>query len=301
MPTLDARVLNKIRSEFSGDEKSVLNGPNQGKGRMDIACWNWALTGIVEQETMVKPDTLYSYVAADTMYAKMGGERQGVTAEFFFDFMVQTNAREKGWLGQRVNKSAIEKIRNNWNSSDQKAHAISETAKATSELACQANGLTVVERDTPYKIGLYLKKETKAGTKIDLPSFDHWWILIEGVTFELFPTLDDIQAARNPQGVEGNNHYFVWYHNVLELHERQVSRIMDTMGFWQSTRLARQCAVCRKEFGVWTWKHHCRVCGRVVCDACSTTRQLVKNAKLRTGYGSVPGTVRVCDDCKSPS
>lgn len=57
---------------------------------------------------------------------------------------------------------------------------------------------------------------------------------------------------------------------------------------WQLNSDANGCAVCAKKFGIWRRRHHCRSCGRLVCDACSTTRR------------PVPGTSnlkRVCDSC----
>ena len=39
---------------------------------------------------------------------------------------------------------------------------------------------------------------------------------------------------------------------------------------WIDDDEADTCMCCQtREFDIWTWKHHCRHCGRVVCDACS--------------------------------
>ena len=48
---------------------------------------------------------------------------------------------------------------------------------------------------------------------------------------------------------------------------------------WVADDVAHNCAVCTAEFGLTRWKHHCRICGRVVCDACS--RERVTAEKLR--------------------
>lgn len=44
---------------------------------------------------------------------------------------------------------------------------------------------------------------------------------------------------------------------------------------WELDDLADCCFICRKEFGVLKRKHHCRKCGRVVCDACSSYKAIL--------------------------
>ncbi|KAF2840975.1 hypothetical protein M501DRAFT_902973, partial [Patellaria atrata CBS 101060] len=41
---------------------------------------------------------------------------------------------------------------------------------------------------------------------------------------------------------------------------------------WQPDNEASICPVCGVSFTFWLRKHHCRKCGRVVCDNCSTHR-----------------------------
>lgn len=61
---------------------------------------------------------------------------------------------------------------------------------------------------------------------------------------------------------------------------------------WTRDEDAVHCMCCtRAVFTMLTRRHHCRQCGRVVCHACSTRREIV--AVL---YADVP--VRVCDDCQ---
>ena len=49
------------------------------------------------------------------------------------------------------------------------------------------------------------------------------------------------------------------------------------------------CCVCHAEFTVVNRRHHCRVCGNVVCGACSSSR-----IELKSGTGKE----RVCDRCE---
>jgi len=41
---------------------------------------------------------------------------------------------------------------------------------------------------------------------------------------------------------------------------------------WQPDTEVSRCPVCKTEFSFWYRKHHCRKCGRVVCNACSPHR-----------------------------
>ncbi|KAG9510367.1 Pleckstrin-likey domain-containing family F member 2, partial [Fragariocoptes setiger] len=50
------------------------------------------------------------------------------------------------------------------------------------------------------------------------------------------------------------------------------------------------CMICKKtQFGVITRKHHCRKCGRIVCNTCSSRRFLLPHQSNKP--------VRVCDPC----
>mmetsp|Transcript_43023 Transcript_43023/g.113857 ORF Transcript_43023/g.113857 Transcript_43023/m.113857 type:complete len:269 (-) Transcript_43023:338-1144(-) len=59
-------------------------------------------------------------------------------------------------------------------------------------------------------------------------------------------------------------------------------------GNWQPDSEAHQCHVCQKPFNLFRRKHHCRMCGFIVCDACSTARRPV---------GDSASVERVCDKC----
>ena len=51
------------------------------------------------------------------------------------------------------------------------------------------------------------------------------------------------------------------------------------------------CSTCAEAFGALTRRHHCRCCGDIFCDACSTNRVSLP------GWG-IHKAVRVCDDCR---
>lgn len=55
---------------------------------------------------------------------------------------------------------------------------------------------------------------------------------------------------------------------------------------WVPKSSRRTCANCRRAFKLFAGKHHCRLCGEVVCKACSGKRILFQKK-----------SVRACDDC----
>lgn len=50
-----------------------------------------------------------------------------------------------------------------------------------------------------------------------------------------------------------------------------------------------RCECCHKEFTWYRWKHHCRMCGKLVCEGCSPYKEYV------VGYSD--SKVRVCREC----
>ena len=59
---------------------------------------------------------------------------------------------------------------------------------------------------------------------------------------------------------------------------------------WQKDSETTLCTLCENPFNIWRRRHHCRSCGRLVCDACSRSR--------RVPHGSGHARVeRACDRC----
>ncbi|RLN94438.1 hypothetical protein BBJ28_00006446 [Nothophytophthora sp. Chile5] len=55
---------------------------------------------------------------------------------------------------------------------------------------------------------------------------------------------------------------------------------------WVPKSSRSACSNCKRNFRLWAGKHHCRLCGEIVCGACSTKRILFQKKSVRT-----------CDDC----
>jgi hypothetical protein len=59
---------------------------------------------------------------------------------------------------------------------------------------------------------------------------------------------------------------------------------------WMRDKETSECQVCHKPFGTVRWRHHCRYCGKLVCNDCSDK----KRSCPRMGYIS---PVRICRTC----
>ena len=65
---------------------------------------------------------------------------------------------------------------------------------------------------------------------------------------------------------------------------------LEAKPHWVPDGQALSCNACGSDFSIARRKHHCRCCGAIFCESCSSGR-----TKL-TGWG-VSTPVRVCDDC----
>ncbi|KAH8678877.1 FYVE zinc finger-domain-containing protein [Tricladium varicosporioides] len=71
---------------------------------------------------------------------------------------------------------------------------------------------------------------------------------------------------------------------------------------WEEDARVIKCPFCQQEFGSWSFRrHHCRLCGRVVCSdprtGCSSEVGL--NVAPKKATGGLNLDVRMCRDCKS--
>lgn len=79
----------------------------------------------------------------------------------------------------------------------------------------------------------------------------------------------------------------------------------DLLTSWESNDQALDCRRCHRWFNIITRKHHCRKCGQVICDRCSTNRALLPsgqiiqppNMQLEDAYTLSLRPQRICDTC----
>mmetsp|Transcript_44938 Transcript_44938/g.119582 ORF Transcript_44938/g.119582 Transcript_44938/m.119582 type:complete len:101 (+) Transcript_44938:3-305(+) len=59
---------------------------------------------------------------------------------------------------------------------------------------------------------------------------------------------------------------------------------------WQADREATNCTKCKVAFSLFLRKHHCRHCGKIFCEDCSSKQCTIPQYEITK-------PVRVCDEC----
>ncbi|OZJ04377.1 hypothetical protein BZG36_03194 [Bifiguratus adelaidae] len=77
--------------------------------------------------------------------------------------------------------------------------------------------------------------------------------------------------------------------------DTNVSTMSDSPS-WERDEDAKDCRRCHRKFGFMLRKHHCRRCGLVVCDRCSTSRSVLSRSESAAGQAYMR-PVRICDKC----
>lgn len=70
---------------------------------------------------------------------------------------------------------------------------------------------------------------------------------------------------------------------------------------WEDDAVVSQCPFCQQAFSQYTFRrHHCRVCGRVVCSdpATACSAEISLDVATQEKGGKVPVEVRMCKDCQ---
>ncbi|KAI8065804.1 hypothetical protein BC940DRAFT_223078, partial [Gongronella butleri] len=74
---------------------------------------------------------------------------------------------------------------------------------------------------------------------------------------------------------------------------------------WENDRQAAECRRCNRRFNFLVRRHHCRRCGQIVCDRCSSHRirlpveELVEDPMISTAHYPIIAMTpqRICDAC----
>jgi len=65
---------------------------------------------------------------------------------------------------------------------------------------------------------------------------------------------------------------------------------------WQPDPTAHVCTSCHRPFDAFQRRHHCRLCGMVFCQSCSSTRSLIPPTALVLRYDSTETVSYVSSD-----
>lgn len=74
---------------------------------------------------------------------------------------------------------------------------------------------------------------------------------------------------------------------------------MAAIAAWQNDSTSNKCVLCDSSFSLFYRRHHCRACGRVVCNDCSKHRIKTNTTVIKSRSNNQPTNepVRVCDQC----
>ena len=66
---------------------------------------------------------------------------------------------------------------------------------------------------------------------------------------------------------------------------------------WVPDSASKQCMLCEQKFSAFIRKHHCRMCGRVICSSCSPDKVDISELVGAEPSGKLE---RVCKQCNKP-
>jgi hypothetical protein len=96
--------------------------------------------------------------------------------------------------------------------------------------------------------------------------------------------------SRRDSGVKkiANKHFWMEAKRAKSPEIRRRMENGEPISKWMEDHEAQACMVCDKQFGFFLRKHHCRRCGIIVCDSCSSKKVRFANKSQEK---------RVCDVC----
>ncbi|KAG2171763.1 hypothetical protein INT43_008143, partial [Umbelopsis isabellina] len=107
-------------------------------------------------------------------------------------------------------------------------------------------------------------------------------------------SIDSIGSLLNSNaGTGGNNSRII----AMNLKHRDAERSVVS---WEDDRSHLSCPLCSKPFTITNRKHHCRLCGRIVCSnqTCSSMIPLFLDMSSDSVDQNPVGETRACKDCK---
>ncbi|KAF9963748.1 carboxypeptidase Y-deficient [Modicella reniformis] len=86
--------------------------------------------------------------------------------------------------------------------------------------------------------------------------------------------------------------------SVTSTRNQQLKALEQSIVNWEDDSSVPSCYICGSLFNRYgNWKHHCRLCGRVICDNCSKKTPLYRNMSTYPGGTDAVGDTRACKVC----
>ena len=82
-----------------------------------------------------------------------------------------------------------------------------------------------------------------------------------------------------------------WYEDIQRLTMKKDGNDEFVAPVWQTDKSAKGCRLCERGFTLTRRRHHCRICGLLVCNSCSPNRLVIASIDEKK-------KVRVCNKCK---
>jgi 1-phosphatidylinositol-3-phosphate 5-kinase len=109
------------------------------------------------------------------------------------------------------------------------------------------------------------------------------------ISFSEFPQPGDIKKHLLPILID---HEAVNQQNNVNDNEHLKDKVVDTQlkEFWMPDRFCKVCYGCEESFTMYRRRHHCRMCGQIFCNNCSSFY-------IDGMLFNIPGLVRACRLC----
>jgi len=155
----------------------------------DLACWNWALTGLTGRG--VAPDPVFGFVRMQTPGHAL--QTAYPTDAAYIDEVPLHEGRD--WIRDNAHHLRNVHVAHQTALADPNVPKQAADAAAVRTLASMiltANGFEISVAATPYEVCVQY-------TIADGVVWDHWWLRVGGYTVETFPEMHGIQIARAEQ------------------------------------------------------------------------------------------------------
>ncbi|XP_075716222.1 FYVE, RhoGEF and PH domain-containing protein 6 [Rhinoderma darwinii] len=139
--------------------------------------------------------------------------------------------------------------------------------------------------------GMKVRKPTQEAyqNELNIESVERSFILSASSATERDDWLDAISAAIEAYAKKKITFNPSKSHEETDPEEEGDNTLGSKAPIWIPDGRATMCMICTSEFTL-TWRrHHCRACGKIVCQACSTNRYSLEYLKNHLA--------RVCDHC----